>query len=263
MFLATLLILGTIATILPTAQAQPYNDDNRFYPEYPSEYTDRNSYEQPREYLSYQQEYSSDNSYYKSKDSNVILKKINCNNNNVNVNGLELNGLPPFIGNLLAPEVQADNEGQYDASYYGSGSGGQSGYDKNNNSFKFVCVNNNNNTVVVNESTPVPPIEDECVLCLNANATFAEIITRALEEPGPITISSSLFTLIIGEDVTTIPELCDLLREEILAGNVDQSEQHLREVFYVVEFVDPDTDAVRFSESVASLVECLLNVDFG
>jgi hypothetical protein len=58
-FLATLLFLGTIATILPSAHAQPYYEDNRYDPQYPSEYTNNNSYEkksyrndnyEPREY---------------------------------------------------------------------------------------------------------------------------------------------------------------------------------------------------------------------
>ena len=135
-FLATLLVLGTIAAFSPsfmtTASAQVesyYGMDNN----------------------NYKSQYVKDN--YKSKDSNsVFVKKINCNNVNVNVNGLELNGLPPFLSNLLFDE---DSDG--DANSYVSGErsygSGQSGYDKD---FKFVCINNNNNTVIEAEE-PVPP----------------------------------------------------------------------------------------------------------
>jgi len=87
-FLAALLVVGTIATILPSAQAQPYYEMNNGYGSYEPgpAYTNNNSYES---------EYASDNSYYKSKDSNVILKKINCNNINSNNNGVDVNlGVP-------------------------------------------------------------------------------------------------------------------------------------------------------------------------
>src|SRR5215204_4168214 len=47
----------------------------------------------------------------KKKDSNsVIVKKINCNNINVNVNGLELIALPAALNSLLTGEAQATNE---------------------------------------------------------------------------------------------------------------------------------------------------------
>src|SRR5215213_11094902 len=126
-FLATVLLAGIIAVSSPSfmagAQAEPY--------------------------------YGMDNNYdKKSNGKDVSVKSIKCNNVNVNVNGLELNGLPPFLNNLLASDGQ---DGYGDASSYGSGSYGnvgQSGYD--NNSFKFVCINNNNNTVI-EEETPVPP----------------------------------------------------------------------------------------------------------
>ena len=100
------------------AKADSYLEKDARYdiyePEYPSEYTDnqQNTYEP--EYPSYQSdynlEYPSDNSY-KSKDSSVILKKINCNKINSNNNGVYVNlGIP---NNDAIAEVQAaDNEGQ-------------------------------------------------------------------------------------------------------------------------------------------------------
>jgi hypothetical protein len=138
LFLAIVLVAGTFAAISPSfmvgAQADSYLEMEN----------------------NYEKSYGNDNNIDKSKDSNsVIVKKINCNNINVNVNGLELIALPAALNSLLTGEAQAtDDEGQYGASSYGS-SGGESGYD--NNLFKFVCINNNNNTVVGGEQPPTPP----------------------------------------------------------------------------------------------------------
>ena len=147
--LATLLVLGTLATISPSFMTNASAQAESYYG------MDNNSYKS---------QYGQDK--YKSKDSsNVLVKKINFNNINVNVNGLELSVLPTALSGLLTGG-EADNEGQYGASSYGSGSGGQSGYD--NNSFKFVCVNNNNNTVVVaEEEPPVPSDTSACTDCFS------------------------------------------------------------------------------------------------
>jgi len=161
MFLATLLVLGTIATILPTAQAQP-NYEDTYDPDYPSYSQD------------YEPAYTSDNSYYKSKDSNVILKKINCNNINSNNNGVDVNlGLPN--GNDAMAEAQAEDEGQATtANEWGYGNE----YKQKDSGFKFVCVNNNdneNNVIVVNETIPEPEPEPEptitCEECFAENLT--------------------------------------------------------------------------------------------
>jgi hypothetical protein len=135
-FLVTVLVAGTIATFSPSfmvgAQADSYLEME-------------NNYE--KSYGNYNID--------KSKDSSsVSIKKVKCNNINVNVNGLELNTTSvPSLSNLLASEAQAEDEGERDTGSYGSNDGiygsGQSGHD--NNSFKFVCINNNNNTVIEEE----------------------------------------------------------------------------------------------------------------
>ena len=81
----------------------------------------------------------------KSKD-NVIGKKVKCNNFNVNVNGLELNGFPPFLGNLTSD----GQDGYGGASSYESGNGRSygDGQSSSDGDFKFICINNNNNTVI-------------------------------------------------------------------------------------------------------------------
>ena len=153
-FLATLLVLGTIATISPTAQAQPYYEENRYDPEYPSEYTINNSYEP---------EYPSDNSYDKSKDSSTVIKKINCNNINSNNNGVDVNlGIPN--GNDALVEAQAEEAATANGLYG----------EKNNNNFKFVCSNHNNNINIVEE--PIPPVAED------ANLVVSKFVTC---EPSP------------------------------------------------------------------------------
>src|SRR5215212_4110826 len=101
LFLAFILVVGTIASISPFmigAQADSYLEMEN----------------------NYEKSYGNDN-IDKSKDSSVSVKKINCNNINVNVNGLELNLTSvPFLSNLLASEAHAD-EGERGANSYGSG----------------------------------------------------------------------------------------------------------------------------------------------
>jgi hypothetical protein len=177
-FLATVLVLGTIALSSPSfmtgAQAEPY--------------------------------YGMDKTYKKSNGKDVSVKSVKCKNVNVNVNGLELNVLPPTLANLLS----SGDEGERGAASYGSG--GQSGYD--NNSFKFICINNNNNVFVEQES-PIPPVE-ECAETEDIVACFNQFLGRELtltlkaelESPAGVTIE------INGVNVTfeSFEDLCSELR---------------------------------------------------
>jgi hypothetical protein len=192
-FLATVLVAGTIALSSPSFMTNVSAQSESYYG------MDNNNYKS---------QYGQDNKY-KSKDSNVVVKKINCNNVNVNVNGLELNGLPPFLGNLLASEGQ---DGYGDASSFGSSSygyGEQSGYDKNNNSFKFVCVNNNNNTVVfVNETTPEPP--EPTITC---EECFTENILDELQ------LTNFTGTLVVYTEFGDLEGLCEFLSDPSFTNN--------------------------------------------
>ena len=228
-FLAIVLVAGTITLFSPSfmtgAQAQEYYGGME------------NNYEN---------HYGKDT--YKSKDSNsVIVKKIKCNNVNVNVNGLELNGLPPFLTGL-ASEAQTADEGQTGASSYGSGKtsygNGQSG---SNNDFKFICINNNNNTVVVGEEppTPIPPVEecaetDEIEACF-ANAEFMDeggfpALVAALESGITIGINGEEVTLrsfndicLAFEGLTTYQQLVEAVDNILIDADVS-----LGEGFFVV-----------------------------
>ena len=245
-FLVTVLIAGTIAVSSPSfmagAQAEPY--------------------------------YGMDNNYdKKSNGKDVSVKAIKCNNINVNVNGLELNVLPPVLSGLVGSEAQASDEGERGASSYGSGNGGSygGGQSSSDGDFKFVCINNNNNTVVgVADGedgdddggvTPPPPDGVTCEECFNANATVASIITEQLALGGPIVVIAPN-ELVIPQTVTTIAGLCDFLEFAIGSGAIDQDAVDINLVIQAILAAGPAPDPVLSEASLAALIACLLDVDF-
>jgi len=146
MFLAVILFTGTVVTISPSslmvgpAQAAPLEDIDR------EKYADKKG---------------------------VSVSSLNCNNINVNVNGLELDVFPPFLGvgeaalEAIEPTTDAN-------SFANSGEGSEI------NDFRFICINNNNNTVVGeaagNGTIPTPPA-DPCVDCFINNLDSIELRT--------------------------------------------------------------------------------------
>src|SRR5918995_2689976 len=185
-FLAIVLLAGTVVLSSPSfitgvnAQSEPYLRDNVYepQPEYPPQYADSNSYnsyepeyeidsykksyindyyEQP-EYQSYKLDYKSqypsngqdsDNNYYKSKKdsiSSVSINKLDCINNNVNINGNNTGDVNVGNSGRLATGSGTD-EGYLDVgSLYGNGEEGydNNGYNKQKGE-SFTCIINNNN----------------------------------------------------------------------------------------------------------------------
>jgi hypothetical protein len=186
-FLATVLVLGTIATISPSfmvgAQAQEY--------------------------------FGMERDYKKSDKKDVSVKSIKCNNVNVNVNGLELNLTSvPFLSGLLASEA---HEGERGASSYGS-DGSYGDKSRSDGDFKFICINNNNNTVigVDDGETPIPPTTpppvDECLLCFEETTqAVRDAINTFLDEQEEITVADGI---VIPADVNNFEDLCDWLADE-------------------------------------------------
>ena len=88
----------------------------------------------------------------KSDKKDVSVSSLKCNNINVNVNGLELSVLPPFLGGseVAAEAVEPNND---DSSFAADNNGDGSQI----KDFRFICINNNNNTVIGAEE-PVPPV---------------------------------------------------------------------------------------------------------
>jgi hypothetical protein len=140
-FLAIVLVTGTIALYSPSFLITPANAQTEppYYEAY--DYTGYgDDYKQ-------QSIYSYDNNY-KSKDSDFI-KKIKCNNNNINING-ENTG-----------DINLGNDGQGSAAagegYLSAGSSGGSGYDREGYNKKgFDCVTNSNNNSNNNEGLQGP-----------------------------------------------------------------------------------------------------------
>ncbi|HEX7257038.1 MAG TPA: hypothetical protein VF242_03170 [Nitrososphaeraceae archaeon] len=191
-------------------------------------------------------------SYYgMDKDrKDVNSKSIKCNNVNVNINGLELNVLPPTLANVLAQ----DDEGEISVGSYGSYGDGQSSYD-NKNSFKFVCINNNNNTVVVGEEPPVPPVPpvvNECAEDIEAcfeeffSSELFELLTEALESSAGLTVE------INGEEVTlrSFEDICDALEGLTF-------EQLADAVFNIITEVAPQPIIIIGSELFNCIAEAL------
>jgi hypothetical protein len=111
--------------------------------------------------------------YKKSYGKDVSVKKIDCSNVNVNVNGFELNVLPPTIEELATSQELSVDEGKESNSIESDLSDGdgdrQSDSDTNN---RIVCISNNNN-INVGEESPEPLT---CEECFNEFLTGSEII---------------------------------------------------------------------------------------
>ena len=153
------------------------------------------------------QSYGKDNSYPSKDSSSVSVKKIKCNNINVNLNGDIDIGASQALDALATNEAQAEDEGANGASSGNDdrGDGRTTGHDSNS---RFVCINNNHNKVVA--EVPIPPTP--CELC------FAELSTQAkdninnfLAANGPIPIPGTVPSVSIPPDVDTIKELCAFL----------------------------------------------------
>ena len=150
-FLAIVLIVGTFVAISPSfmigAHAQQYEMDQKY-----------NSYEPDYGMDSYddKKSYAKDNSYKSKDDNSVSIKKIKCNNINVNVNGfngVKVGTLPTAL-NGLATEAQASDEDEIGASSLGTGVGSDGGRPSGSDSdSRFVCIDNNDFTVVEEEPT--------------------------------------------------------------------------------------------------------------
>ena len=178
-FLAFVLVAGTIATISPfmgVAEAQSEYDgmDNRYnsYEPEPREYSPqdtekkynsyeptyeidsyekpsyRNDYYEQPEYTSYKPDYKpsygTDNNSYKSKkdSSTVNINKLNCINNNVNINGNNTGDINVGNSGSSAATNSVNGEGYLDIGSLGGNGEKYNGYKK---SESFNCIINNNN----------------------------------------------------------------------------------------------------------------------
>jgi hypothetical protein len=258
-FLATVLVLGTIAVSSPSfmtranAQADSYYEmDNRYDSYEPTEYTDNNSYE-PTEYPSYKPEYPSDNRDYKSKkdSSNTIVKKVKCNNINSNNNGVNVNlGLPN--NDALVEAQAADNEGQATTA---NGWGNDERNKQNGNDFKFVCINNNDNENNIIETTPepIPPDTITCEECFTENLTPEQLagLNSFLEGRQPVTVDG----FDIGIAINDLAAYCTLIS---LASTEESLSETVRSILLALnERVLPPEDAIP-EPIIEEIIQCVL-----
>ncbi|HET8792621.1 MAG TPA: hypothetical protein VFM31_02415, partial [Nitrososphaeraceae archaeon] len=129
------------------------------------------------EYSSYGKYDDRDHDKYKKDSSSIFVKKVNCNNINVNLNGINVKVGLPDKGQVTEPIAVAqalDNDNEGTESFVNNGQSGQS--DANTNS-RIVCINNNNN-IVIGEREPT------CEDCFTTVLTDEELddLIQAIEE---------------------------------------------------------------------------------
>ena len=168
-FLAIVLVAGTIAAISPllikgvNAQGNPYYngmdnryDDRKSYDNNKRSYGNDYGYEsqyQPSYKPDYKSQYPSyvkDNRDKSNKDSkSVDINKLNCINTNININGNNTGDIN--VGNKGADKGYLGAYSSSDGSGYGYEGYYNDGYNNNKQDKGFDCIinNNNNNTNVV------------------------------------------------------------------------------------------------------------------
>ncbi|MFB5600917.1 MAG: hypothetical protein ACE5SW_11915 [Nitrososphaeraceae archaeon] len=126
-FLAAVLVAGTISMIVPSSFAQSYEDPYA------------------------QDPYAKD----QKKSTSVNVQKIKCVNENLNVNGVEVNQVPET--GVAAAEAQADDASAANGNGLQDGNGNGINLDKN---LVNICVNVNLNGQIdgglLGLPTPIP-----------------------------------------------------------------------------------------------------------
>ena len=266
-FLAAILVAGTMAlsnsSFMIGAHAQQFNVLDQRYNNYEQDYGQDNQYNsyEPEYGTDYgmnsydKKPYGRDNIYDKSKDSSsVAVKKIKCNNINVNVNGDIDIGASQALGALATDdEAQAaTDEGEVGANTLGSGSdrsdgGRPSGSDSDS---RFVCIDNNDNVVVQEE-----PISELCEECFAANSALqTEIIEALVDLEDSITFSGPDYVLAIGSGTNTIEQVCAIIESSAEFYGAPIPADVFDQVFTLLLTGEFDVEL----PALDTLIECLL-----
>ncbi len=105
--------------------------------------------------------YDDNNNYKSAKYSSFKKDNIDCNNVNLNLNGLDVNAIPEPLSSLLQPQTETTEEGaDNDARTIGNGAGRDDGYQDKD--FSFTCVNNNDNEFILPSSQV--PVKNVCTV---------------------------------------------------------------------------------------------------
>ena len=203
------------------------------------------------QYENYAMDMANDN-YYKSQGSDFI-KKIKCNNINVNVNGFNGATLPTALSALATDEAQAADEGEVGASTLGNGGGSDGGGrpSGSDSDSRFVCIDNNDNVVVQEE-----PISELCEECFNANPTLQTAILDVLVDFDGINIVGTPFGIFValGPGTDTIEQLCDIIESSASLYGIPFSDALLKVILSNILEVDPEAP----NPAIDALIECLL-----
>jgi hypothetical protein len=224
----------------------------------------QNNYnEQPAEYPSYKEDYKQeypqygkDNNSYKSKDKergSVSINKVNCINNNVNINGNNTGDINVGNSGRTTSNSGTDGEG-----YLGGGSsdGYGEGYNKQKGE-SFNCIINNNNTnnnfgAAGNATDGNGDIVSECEECFRLILTPEQL--TALE----LLLDTVGIDIIDFEDpvppITTVFSFAELC--EVLGGLTGE------DILVNVENIFEQGDIMVNEETEEFLAECLA-VSFG
>ena len=202
-FLATVLVAGMIVISFPfSAYAQQ---------QYQQDYSHN-----------YQQDY--DSSYYQSdprmddKSHSKQSQRANCDNNNVNVNGIEQKqSQRQLVDSTLAGSTDdaaiAGQELTPEEAFAALNGNGDPLINAERNILN-VCFNDNENSLTgeftgeqgqTGGSTP-PVTEDPCVLCFSPHRTAIEAFLAGIV--APVVVIPGILT--ITADIDTVEELCDL-----------------------------------------------------
>ena len=249
-FLAIVLVAGTIALTDPTfmINAQATSDREKAYDNDEKKSYKKDSYDS--KYSSYKDDYKSEYSSYEKDDrdydksnkdsSSVNIKKIKCNNINVNLNGVDADIRLPFNHNPLngviaeaqAAEDEETNSFEKSGSKNNDDEHGQSDSDRD---FKFVCINNNNNIVAVGE--PEPPTCEECFTKVLTDEEELDDLIEAIENDGGPASLQELCALIT--QFVQDADFRAFISERLftLGGDVGISEDKINEILDCLEEV--------------------------
>src|SRR5215204_1393337 len=99
---------------------------------------------------------------FKSKNPSVFVKKITCNNFNVNINGLRMDLSPDDLASDLAAQAQAANSNDEEISANSLANGERNNFLENNNDydgFIYICIDNIN-AQGPSAPSPTPPSDE-------------------------------------------------------------------------------------------------------
>jgi hypothetical protein len=245
-----ILLLGLLVFLLPFGTINTNNSNAMAFEDY--------HYEADR-YEQYAKNMANEN-YYKSQGSDFI-KKIKCNNINDNLNNVDISSELPN-GNDAIAEAQAEDQGIATT----AATNGWENSERNDNDFRFVCINNNdneNNVIVVNETTPLPPEPDlACEECFGANSALqTEILDSLIEFDGLVYVYSptppNTGLIMIAPGTNTIEQLCDLIESSAEFYGLPVTDVLLEELIFAIIGLNGG-DPTTLESEIDALIECLL-----